>query len=91
MPSSVGLVFVAGGIAVETLGVVVFGVALMLAGLSVRGGGPRCAQQASWSTTARPWSGCTGASGAKPWTGPTCGTFVPALGTSGGLGNWPKI
>lgn len=33
MPSSVGLVFIAVGIAVETLGLVAFGVALMLAGL----------------------------------------------------------
>jgi hypothetical protein len=33
MPSSIGLVFIATGIAVETLGLVVFGVALAIAGL----------------------------------------------------------
>jgi hypothetical protein len=33
LPSSIGLVFIAVGIAVETLGLVVFGVALALAGL----------------------------------------------------------
>lgn len=80
MPSSSGLVVIAVGIAVETLGLVVFGVALALAGLLRAQWWAKVCATSQLVTTASTWCGCTGAIAAKPWPGLTCGTCCSSAG-----------